>query len=236
MDATNVEPGPARRNRMLVLGGTAAAVILSVLVVLLVQSGEDATPTAQAPAAKAEEVAVGFLEAYGAFDLEAVRTYLADDGTISAFGRHEDPRLILALLEAMGYKQSLHSCEELAGGQSGATLRCAFDFHAIRSDEIGRGPYSGSYFDVTVRNGQVAGVEQVWEIEDFSPQVWEPFARWLSEKHPKDVPNMYLDGSQTNVAVTEQSIRLWERNTQRYVDDVKQNRRRVSRASSVRSG
>jgi hypothetical protein len=231
---------------MLVLGGTAAAVILIVLVVLLVQSGEDTTPTAQAPAAagaaentadaKAEEVAVNFLEAYGAFDLEAVMTYLADDGTISSFGGHDDPGLILALLEAQGYKQILHSCEELVGGQSGATFRCAYDFHAIRSDEIGRGPYSGSYFDVTVRDGQVAGLEQVWEIEDFSPQMWEPFARWVSEKHPKDVPVMYLDGSQTNVAVTEQSVRLWERNTQRYVDDVERNRRRVSSASSVGPG
>jgi hypothetical protein len=89
---------------------------------------------------------------------------------------------------------------------------------------------------VTVRDGQVAGLEQVWEIEDFSPQMWEPFARWVSEKHPKDVPVMYLDGSQTNVAVTEQSVRLWERNTQRYVDDVERNRRRVSRASSVGPG
>jgi hypothetical protein len=38
------------------------------------------------------------------------------------------------------------------------------------------------------------------------------------------------------VRLTEESIRLWERNTQRYVDEVKRNRRSVSRASSVRSG
>ena len=35
---------------------------------------------------KAVEIATGFLEAYGAFDVEQAMTYLADDATIASLG------------------------------------------------------------------------------------------------------------------------------------------------------
>lgn len=115
-------------------------------------------------------------------------------------------------------------------------MRCPFDFHALRSAQIGRGPFGGSSFDLIVRDGKIVRVSQAWEIEKFSPQVWEPFARWVSKAHPKDAAVMYVDETRGGVRLTEGSIRLWERHTQGYVDDVKRNRRKVSRASSVTSG
>jgi hypothetical protein len=80
------------------------------------------------------------------------------------------------MLEAQGYKQTLISCEELGSSASGTTLRCTFDYHAIRSDEIGLGPYSGSSFLLTVRDGQIVRASKTWAIAEFSPQMWEPFA------------------------------------------------------------
>jgi hypothetical protein len=53
-------------------------------------------------------------------------------------------------------------------------------------------------------------------------------------RDPTDAAVMYL--GETGVRLSEESIRLWERNTEKYVDDVERNRRRVSHASSVRSG
>jgi hypothetical protein len=245
MHATKVEREPVWRSRMLLLGATAAAVLLIALVVVLVQSRDDAPATAQAPVAaeapentvnaRAEEVATRFLEAYGALDVEQMMTYLADDATIASLGAQDDPRLLISWLEATGYQQILHSCEQLGNSASGS-IRCPFDFHGLRSGEIGRGPFSGSSFDLVVRDGEIVHVSQGWEIEKFSPQVWEPFARWVSKAHPKDAAVMYLDETHSGVRLSEESIRLWERNTQRYVDEVKRNRRNVSRASSVRSG
>jgi hypothetical protein len=243
MDTTKVERKPVRPSRMLLLGVTTAAVVLIALIVVLVQTRENAPATAQVPAvaetlentvnARADEVATSFLEAYGAFDVERAMSYLADDATIASMGSADDPRLLISWLEATGYRQILHSCVQL--GSSGG-IRCPFDFYALRSGEIGRGPFGGSSFELVIRDGKVVQVSQGWEIEEFSPRVWEPFAKWVSKAHPQDAAVMYLDETHSGVRLSEESIRLWERNTQSYVDEVERNRRRVSRTSSVRSG
>jgi hypothetical protein len=59
------------------------------------------------------------------------------------------------------------------------------------------------------------------EIAKFSPQMWEPFAEWVSTNYPEDVAVMYkFDFS--DYQLTPQSIRLWEQHTRGYVEEVKQ--------------
>jgi hypothetical protein len=246
MEATSVNRERHGPSRIALLG--MAAIVLLVIVVVVVavaQTRGDAPASAQAPAvpqapentanAGAQIVATRFVEAYGAFDLDEMRSYLAADATIASMGADDDPRLLISWLEATGYEQTLRSCEQVGNSASGS-IRCPFDFHALRSGEIGRGPFGGSSFDLVVRDGKIVHVSQGWEIEEFSPRMWEPFAKWVSKAHPKDTAVMYLDENLTAVRLSEESIRLWERNTQRYVDEVKRNRRSVSRASSTRSG
>jgi hypothetical protein len=213
------------------MGAFAAAVVALVLIGALAgcASGEEATATDQTPVAteasentanaRAVEVATGFLEAYGAFDVDRAMTYLADDAIVESLGGQDDLRLLIAYLEATGYEQILDSCEELGNSGSGS-IRCTFDFHALRSGEIGRGPFGGSSFDLVVHDGKIVQVSQNWEIARFSPQVWEPFARWVSRAHPKNAAVMYEDASQSGVRLTEESIRLWERRTREYVEEV----------------
>jgi hypothetical protein len=217
MGATNVKREPVWRRRTVLAGATAAAALLIALVVALVQSRDDAPATAEN--ARPVETATRFLEAYGAFDLEQMRAYLADDATIASMGAQDDPRLLVSFLEATGYRQTLRPCEQLAGSATGS-VRCPFAFHALRSGEIGRGPFGGGSFDLVVRDGKVVEVSQGWAIDKFSPQVWEPFARWVSKAHPKDAAVMYVDADHTGVRLSEKSIRLWKRNTQSYVGEV----------------
>jgi hypothetical protein len=236
----NVKPDPGvlggqhkRRDRW--SGGrrigalAAAAVALALIAALLIiQSGGDAPATDQTPAAKApesavnaraEKVATGFVQAYGAFDVEQAMTYLADDARIAVLGAQDDPRLLISWLEATGYQQIVDPCERLGNSSSGI-VRCTFAFHALRSGELGRGPFGGSTFDLVVRDGKIVAASQSWEIEKFSPQVWEPFARWVSTAHPKDAAVMYTDESYSNVRLTRESIRLWELRTLEYVEKV----------------
>lgn len=100
------------------IGLLAAAAIALVVIAAFVgcASGEEATATDQTPVAteasentanaRAVEVATGFLEAYGAFDVEQAMTYLADDATIASMGANDDLRLLLSYLEATGYQQT----------------------------------------------------------------------------------------------------------------------------------
>jgi hypothetical protein len=211
-----------RPSRGLLVGVAAAALLVLTACDRAAEAPTtDHPPVATFPdaGAKAEEVARGFLEAYGALDVDQARTYLADDATIASVGAQDDLRLLISWLEAVGYKHTLDPCEELNSFASGATLRCPFDFHSIRSDEIRLGPFSGSFFIVTVRDGEIVQVSQDWEIEQFSPQVWEPFADWVSTAYPADAAVMYLDESYSSVRLTEEAIRLWERHSRGYVKE-----------------
>jgi hypothetical protein len=188
---------------------------------------ENATTTApaEAPETTAENVATGFLEAYGAFDVDQAITYLADDADISGLmlgperveGTQEELRLNLSMLEAGGYKQMLDSCEGTGSSASATAVRCTFDFHFLRSDELRQGPFRGSSFDLAVRDGEIVRASASWEIAAFSPQLWEPFASWVSTAHPEDAAVMYTDGTHSQARLTERSTRLWEQRSREYV-------------------
>jgi hypothetical protein len=198
------------------IGALAAAVAALVLIgaVLVIQSRDEAPAASQA-----EVVATDFLEAFGAFDVERARTYMADDATVESMTGRDDLGLLISYLESTGYEQILDSCEEVTDTAAGR-VHCPFAFHALRSREIGRGPFAGSSFDLVVHDGKITRASQIWEIEKFSPQMWEPFAGWVTTAHPKDAAVMYTDESHTNVRLTEESIPLWDARTREYVEKV----------------
>jgi hypothetical protein len=178
------------------------------------------------------EVATSFVEAVGASDAEQAISYLGDDADISKLvgsvgaqgmeGTQGELRLLLSFFEATGYKQMLDSCKDLGSSVSGTSLRCTFDYHNFRSDEIGRGPFSGSSFSLTVHDGEIVQARMDLGIEEFSTQMWEPFASWVSKAYPEDAAVMYTDETHSGVRLTEESIGLWERHTRGYVEEVGQ--------------
>jgi hypothetical protein len=190
----------------------------------------DPQPTVNPADPAAEEVARNFLQAYGAFEAVEAISYLADDADITGLmtsvgaqgveGTLKEFRLLIAQLKGTGYKQMLDPCEELGTSASGTNLRCTFDFHLLRSDEIGRGPFSGSSFLLTVHDGEIVRAVASFGIQEFSPQMWEPFASWVSKTHPEDVLVMYEDESQSGVRLTKESSRLWEQHTREWVEEV----------------
>jgi hypothetical protein len=234
VDAWREQEGRQRRStRNTKIGAFAVAAAIGLAAVALIIGtwvGQNATtpvnqPTTVAPVdAMAVEVATGFVEALGAFDADRAITYLADDSALSGIGLEgtRELRMLLSMNEAMGYKQILTSCEETGRSFSSTYVRCDYDFHALGSDEIGLGPYSGSYFNLTVVDGEIARVAEYFEIGEstgFSRQMWEPFATWVSTNYPKDAAVMY-NATLTDYRLTEESIRLWERHTRGYVQEV----------------
>jgi len=180
---------PDRFDRRLLIG--VAAVVLLLLGACDGGGEAPATPVAtggqtgaqdESADATAEEIATGFLEAFGAFDVDRATGYLAADAEISELlietasveGAEEELRLNLSMLEAQGYEQQLGSCEETSTSVSGTGVRCPFEFHLFGSDEIGRGPYSGSYFDVTVLDGEVVRGSVTYESRSSRPRCGSP--------------------------------------------------------------
>jgi hypothetical protein len=81
---------------------------------------------------------------------------------------------------------------------------------------MGLGPFSGSSFELTVLDGKIVRASQNLETREFSPQVWEPFAAWVSAAYPEDTAVMYEDETLRTERHTEASIRLWEQHTREY--------------------
>lgn len=204
-----------------ILIGVAAA-----LVVLAACDGGDDAPRIDEPTtstgareAHALEVATGFVEAFGAFDAEGAVAYLADGAEVPEGLRAEELAVLVSFFEAQGYEQMLDPCEVTGTSRIGTGVRCPYDFHAIRSDEIGLGPFHGSSWSITVRDGKIVRALQEWEDQEFSSQIWEPFAQWVYANYPKHFEVMYV-GDAINFHLSEASIRLWERHSREYVEDV----------------
>jgi hypothetical protein len=218
----------ANRNRR--VGALAVVAAIAMVAAVLIarsigggatQPADGSSPSARPSDPDALPIATNFVEAFGAFDADRAITYLADDAIIQldATTPEELPRL-LSFWKAMGFEQILDGpCAVTATYAAGTQVRCPFDFHAIRSDEIGLGPYGGSYWDLTVRDGQIVIVRQDFDIGTFSGEMWEPFAAWVEDNYPDDGEVMY-NADYTNFQLTRKSIRLWEERTEEYVDVV----------------
>jgi hypothetical protein len=212
-DRVEVDQLPREPRRNLFIGIAAvAAIVVGVLVFL---RPPDGAPVADQPPI---EVATAFVKAFGAFDIDEAVSYLAPNVDLGDFYESEDRlRLGNRMLEAQGFKLMLNSCQEESSSTPETTVRCTFNFHDIRSDEIGLGPFRGSTFEFRILGGEIVWLSMLWEIEDFSPQVWEPFSIWVSQTYPDDFAIMYTDSSAHFERLTEESIALWEQRSREYV-------------------
>lgn len=196
-----------------ILIGIAAVAAIVVGVLVFLRPLDDAPVVADQPV----EVATAFIEAYGSFDVDRAASYLANNADVSRLEAGiEGWQLGVRWMEATGVKLLLDSCEEEVGSAPG-TVRCLFAFHAIRSDEIGLGPFGDSTFDFRILDGKIVSASMMWNIEEFGPQMWEPFAVWVAETYPEDVTIMYTNSSQSMQRFTDEAVALWEQRSIEYV-------------------
>ena len=228
-DAVEGQDGRRRLGRAVAVFAAAAAVVVAIVVVSTLR---DDTPDDIAPSGPVEtfgpvDVATNFLEFYASFDQRAI-AYLADDAQIAVWGPYRDRadvRQDTRWSESVGFWMTPGPCEEQAVVAAGTKVRCPFDFHAFGSDELGRGPYSGSEFTFTVARGKiVTGAMRLAFAENgFSAEMYEPFTRWVIENHPSDAPRMYADWPEQTVPATdERATRLWAKYIPEYVAAVQQ--------------
>ena len=222
--------GRARGRRIAVAAAAAIALVVgaSLLVRAANDNGIEVTPPAdegtvaassttsttvtRTEPASATEVAREFLEAYSDGDADRALTYLTEDSTgggytYTLWASPETFRLDVAMAKAQHIEEMFTGCAEQGDSAAGTTVRCTFDMHAYRSDEVGRGPYGGNYWDVVVRDGKITSALATWAYltNGVSAQMWQPFQAWVASTHPEDVPTL------SAVAVpSEQSIRLFE--------------------------
>jgi hypothetical protein len=221
----------------------AVGILAAIAVVVLATNGDDdaTTPTEEPTSVTrpAMDVAQRFVEAVAAFDADAALSHveagtdltgvITSVGAQNVAGSRREFRQFVSLLQALQYEQILDSCDELGSSDAGSTVRCAFDFHLFGSHELGLGPFEGSTFTLTIADGSIVKASMVWGVDEFSVQVWDPFADWVSTTHPADVAVMYTDQTRSGVSVTEDAVPLWDRRIDEYLREERhRNQRRVS--------
>ena len=223
------KPGPGHRRRWPIIA--VAAAVMAVVVGGLALVARDETSDTHSPAAPsatasattttatsaevaAQETARAVIDAENAYDADRMLTYFdAEPENL------DELRLQMAWNQAVGSKKlNVHCAPQ---GESavvaGNVIFCTYDYHSLRSDEIGFGPYAG-YSEFTIlRDGKIGPAEQgITESASarFSSEMEETFHWWMSANHPADVAVMYT-GSEPRIS--EESIPLWEQRTREYV-------------------
>ena len=219
---------PSReRHRLITL---AAVILVAVLIAggaiaLVARSSTRDSVTNPPLRPPAVQVASNFLAAYAAYDADRVGSFLAADADVSAMWNGRDWRLGLRYMKAIGLSLVVSSCDEVASSPSRTLVRCPFAYNALRSDELGLGPYDAEGFGLTIRDGKIVDATMNFSFnvgKGFREQMWDPFASWVATNFPDDAAVMYTDRSHLSAAITDESIPLWEQHTRDYVADVKQ--------------
>jgi hypothetical protein len=168
----------------------------------------------------AVQTATAFFDAYSRHDADLTASYLTAESLDSYFDGLESLRLEARWQAVTGGKTLPGRCEARSGGSSGTTVRCPYEFHGLRSEELGLGPYGGNYIDLTVSDGKIVRIADhiAYLTNGFSQEVWEPFAQWVADRHPEDVEIMYASAALTNRRASEESNQRWEQRTQEYVE------------------
>jgi hypothetical protein len=213
--------------RKLIVTATGAGAVLVVCGAILLAPRDVASSTT-APTTNAERVAKRFVDAYGTYHATRALKYLSKEGiatgsghTALKWGSPDEFRSEVAMAKARHIEQTPPTCEQQGNSDEGTTVRCAFDYHAFRSDEIGRGPFRDNYWELVVRDGKVTSAVSTWSYitNGFSAQMWEPFQAWVTSAHPEDLQTLYPVG---DPPITEQGIRLWERRLREWAATVKE--------------
>jgi hypothetical protein len=169
-------------------------------------------------------IATDFLDAFRNYDSDLAASYLVGDAMNEFGGDLAGMRFDLRFDQATGFQLISESCEARKSLPTGTLVHCTYEYHDLRSDEIGLGPFGGDWYDFTVQDGKILSVEAFYNFMNngFSDQMWEPFASWVAENHPEDGQIMYAEWPVIfSPASTEESMALWEQRTREYVEVVR---------------
>jgi hypothetical protein len=167
------------------------------------------------------DIATAYLEAYAAFDVEAVASMLADDAEVRPWEAHVQLREWepdLRYLQAAGFLLIIGECREQPSLSEGSSVECPYKAQGLGSDQIGEGPFGGSSFRLVVADGHVVWSDMGFNFSEFGSTMWFPFQNWILENHPGDYAVLYVDEFLSRQ--TDDAIALWEERVADYVEYV----------------
>ena len=213
-----------RRTRVTAAAVVAVAAAAALIAWVAGSGSREAGPEPVRQEQRAEQVATRFFEAYADFDRAQAASYLADDADLTLWtdaAGNDHWRRGNRWLQAIGAQLKLDSCKALWSSGAQTHVSCAFDLHALGSEQLGRGPYPDGTLSFTVEDGAILDGNQDLAIDsnDFSEQMWLPFATWVTANYPADAALMYGDWPDTRYpADNPRALELWRQHRSDFVD------------------
>ena len=213
-----VEGGPPRGGRGRLVGAAvaaAAAVVLGVALLADVTDWRADQAPAQdlAPGRTADEqVAHDFAEALLAGDAAQARSLLAEGTALpEGWGRLEQRN------EAWSTTHDVKPCEAMSTTDYGTRIICPFDYHNLRSEQLGLGPFGNNNVNLVVGDEGVRS----FQVGDNSAnngdeQLYHQIGTWVRQEHPGEW--RFLDSPDVGPAEMPRWVRLWQQRTQEYAD------------------
>ncbi len=161
------------------------------------------------------ESAQGFVEAYADGDVLRAASYLASGQYEPYPGWETEIERNLA----WGVTFLFEPCEVTADGSFGSAVLCPFDLHVMRSDAVGKGPFTGNTFTVIVKDGAVmeADNQMAWETNGQGEYIDTVYA-WVKRNYPQQWDFLSLDEPDVPHAQWQRWLRLWDRALDAYLE------------------
>ena len=210
------ETAPPRRRRNWIPAVVAAVVVMILAGASVVVFTGDTEPDVAGGPASPVEIATAFIEARDAWDGEAARALVADDALIDGFVATADEYLTQDEFErATGWRFMQPDCAETVAGPP-ADVFCTYTMENAWSRARGVGPFPNSKFWFTIADGKIQQLTHLFEISEFSPQVWDVVRKWVRDTHPEDLDVLYTPEFDAPIR-TPEAIALWEQYTKEFV-------------------
>jgi hypothetical protein len=216
LDRTRTED--KRRRRWYAGGLVAAAAVAALAFWWVARDTDHAQPEPIGPLTP-EQVATDYLDAAAAYDLNRAESFFAGDADLEEWGGVDGWRSMQLWNQAVLFDMEPGTCSARpAVDGTGSVVECPYVFDGLGSHELGLGPYVGSSYVFTVRDGAIHTLSDQFEFatNNYSGEVWEPFAAWVQDNYPQDFRVMY-SGHGTDMVTTDASIALWHEHLFGYI-------------------
>jgi hypothetical protein len=217
----NDQRTPSRTRIAIWSGVAASAVLITVAVVAMTRGGDDADRVVAVDETRqAIDLAQEFVAARDRWDGEAVRALVADDAEIVGESQvtAADDYLVNAEFERVTEWRFRDA--ECAATEVGPPIEvtCTYVMENAWSQALGVGPFTGSSFTVLIDDGQIQQVTHSFDVNLFSPQVFEVWVQWLNDTHSDDVDTMYdFTGPVPIAHSTPEALNLQEQYTDEFI-------------------
>lgn len=207
--------GRNRRDRRRWAGGglAAAAAVVAGFALWSGDPGDQGTsPAGETDHEAAVEVAESFLEAFAAGDEAGAESYVAAGVTPWEGWRND-------LLDEGVWRPDyiLQPCEEMFTSGAGTRVNCPYEYHALRSEELGLEPFGNNVFTILVADEKVVSADPGQNaFSNGQSDLFEAMSAWMQENHPQAWE--FIDRDRHTPAEEKRAFRLWEQYSQEYVD------------------